>query len=211
MLTVLLADDHAVVAEGLASFLRGSFTLLQTVHDGRSLLAASEALKPDVIVTDVSMPMLNGLDAIRQILRQRPDAKIVVLTMHADADLAVEAFRAGALGFLLKTSPGEELVKAIQEAAKGRAYLTPLIAKDLITVLLEARGDSAGAGAKLTPRQREVLQLVAQGMTMKEVAATLHISRRTAESHKYEAMELLGVHTTAELIQQAIRMKLVAI
>lgn len=209
MTTVLLADDHAVVAEGLAALLKESFTLLKTVHDGRALLAASAELNPDVIVTDISMPLLNGLDAIRQIKSARPQAKIIVLTMHAEPDLAVQAFRAGASGYLLKTSPGEELVSAIRAVAQGRSYLTSLIAKDLLSVLLEANKESPAAGARLTARQREVLQLIAEGRTMKEVASLLHISPRTAESHKYEMMQLLGAQTTAELIQHAIRIKLV--
>jgi DNA-binding NarL/FixJ family response regulator len=211
MIRVLLADDHAVVAEGLAALLRDSFDLVGVVRDGRALLAASKELNPDVIVTDISMPLLNGLDAIRQIRSGKPAAKIVVLTMHAAADLAVEAFRAGATGYLLKTSPGEELVTAIRTVFQGRVYLTSLIAKDMISVLLEASKDSGAAGTKLTPRQREVLQLIAEGRTMKEVAALLNISPRTAESHKYDMMQLLGAPTTADLIQHAIRMKLVAV
>ena len=211
MTTVLLADDHAVVAEGLAALLRDNFTLLKTVHDGRALLAAAAELNPDVIVTDISMPLLNGLDAIRQIKAARPLSKIIVLTMHTEPDLAVQAFRAGASGYLLKTSPGEELITAIRAVAQGRSYLTSLIAKDLLSVLLEANQESPAATARLTPRQREVLQLVAEGRTMKEVANLLKISPRTAESHKYDVMQLLGAQTTAELIQHAIRMKLVAV
>jgi DNA-binding NarL/FixJ family response regulator len=209
MITVLLADDHAVVAQGLAAFLKESFRLVGVVHDGRALLSASNQLRPDVIVTDISMPLLNGLDAVRQIKTSRPQAKIIVLTMHAEPDLAVQAFRAGASGYTLKTAPGEDLVTAIREVAQGRAYLSSLIAKDLISVLLEAKRGSSAAGARLTSRQREVLQLVAEGRTMKEVAAILNISRRTAETHKYDMMQLLGVQTTAELIQHAIRLKMV--
>jgi DNA-binding NarL/FixJ family response regulator len=179
------------------------------VHDGHALVDAAEKLRPDVIVTDISMPGLNGLDAIRQIRAHRPATKIVVLTMHRDTQLAVEAFRAGASGYVLKVSPAEELIRAIAEVAEGRGYVTSLLAKDLITILLEARGQLAG-GAPLTPRQREVLQLVAEGRTMKEVASILNISPRTAESHKYEIMQVLGVETTAALIQYAIRLKLVA-
>ena len=208
-ITVLLADDHAVVVEGLASLLRESFTLVGCVQDGRELLAASESLRPDVIVTDVSMPVLNGLDAIRQIKSTRPEAKIIVLTMHADPDLAVQAFRAGATGYVLKTSPGEELLSAIRIVAQGRVFLTSLIAKDLIEVLLESRQEPKAAGSSLTPRQREVLQLIAEGRTMKEIANVLGISPRTAESHKYEMMQLLGTTTTAGLVQHAIRMKLI--
>jgi len=205
----LLADDHAIVAEGLSALLRESFTLVGCVRDGRELLAASDQLRPDVIVTDLSMPSLNGLDAIRRIKVSRPEAKIIVLTMHADPDLAVQAFRVGASGYVLKTSPAEELLTAIRTVAQGRVFLTSLIARDMIDVLLEAKEEPKAAGGKLTPRQREVLQLIVEGRTMKEIANLLGISPRTAETHKYEMMQLLGASTTAGLIQHAIRMKLV--
>jgi len=204
---LLLADDHAVVAQGLEALLKEHFELVGIVHDGRSLLEGAETLRPDVILTDISMPLLNGLDAIRQIRERRPQAKVIVLTMHRDTHLAVEAFRAGALGYMLKTSPAEELVAAIKQVAQGRAYVTTLLSKDLIALLLEARSEQDGS--ILTARQREVLQLIAEGKTMKEVAAILNISPRTAESHKYEIMQVLGVQTTAELVQYAIRLKLV--
>ena len=207
--SVLLADDHAVVAQGLEALLKDSFNLLGVVHDGRALLEAAEALRPDVIVTDISMPLLNGIDAIRQIRSRRPGAKIVVLTMYADTQLAVNAFRAGASGYVLKVSPGEEFITAIEQVAQGRAYVTPLLTRDVIDVLMEARGEKSNSKEPLTPRQREVLQLIAEGRTMKEVASILHISPRTAESHKYEIMQALGVDTTAALVQYAIRMKLI--
>jgi len=213
LIRVLLADDHSMFVEGLQALLKDSFDLVGVVYDGRALLQAVEDLRPEVVVADVSMPMLNGVDAVRQIRNSRPETKVVMLTMHAEPQLAVEAFRAGAVGYVLKTSPGEELITAIEEASKGRAYLTPLIAKDLISTLIEARlPERAETGeTRLTPRQREVLQLIAEGRTMKEVASILHISPRTAESHKYEMMNVLGVATTAELIQHAIRLRLVSI
>lgn len=207
---VLIADDHTIVAQGLESLLKESFDFVGTVTDGRALLEAAERLKPDVIVADISMPNLNGLDAARQLKSNGSNAKIVILTMHADPHLATEAFRAGASAFVLKQSAGEELVKAIHEILQGRAYLTPLIAKDMITVLMESKGEPASE-VKLTPRQREVLQLVAEGRTMKEVATILSISSRTAETHKYEMMQVLGVKTTAELVQHAIRLRLVSL
>jgi DNA-binding NarL/FixJ family response regulator len=207
---VLLADDHTIVAQGLESLLKDSFDFVGTVRDGRELLEAAARLKPDVIVTDISMPLLNGLDAIRQMKANGIKAKVIVLTMHADPHLAAEAFGAGASGFLLKQSAGDELIQAIREIMQGRAYLTPLIARDMITVMMEAKRDSGGE-THLTSRQREVLQLIAEGRTMKEVASILNISARTAETHKYEMMQVLGVRTNAELIQCAIRMHLVSI
>lgn len=206
---VLLADDHAVVAQGLSALLEDTFDLAGVVHDGRALLAAVETLRPDVVVTDISMPLLNGLDAVRQIRLRHPHVKVIILTMHKETQLAVDAFRAGASGYMLKVSPGEELITAIEQVALGRAYVTTLLSKDLISLLMEAGSDASG-GTLLTPRQREVLQLVAEGRTMKEVASILDISPRTAESHKYEIMKVLGVDSTAGLIQYAMRLKLVS-
>jgi DNA-binding NarL/FixJ family response regulator len=205
---VVLADDHAVVAQGLSELLKASFDLLEVVHDGHALLDAVDRLRPDVVVTDISMPLLNGLDAIRQIRARHPEIKIVVLTMHADTQTAVSAFRAGAQGYVVKVSPEEEFTEAIEQVAQGRAYISPLVAKELIDVLLEA-GSAAPERARLTVRQREVLQLIAEGKTMKEVASVLKISPRTAESHKYEIMQVLGVDNTAALVQYAVRAGLV--
>jgi DNA-binding NarL/FixJ family response regulator len=206
---LLLADDHAVVAAGLKALLESSFDLIGVVHDGRALVEADEKLRPDVVLTDISMPLMNGLDAIRQIRARRPTAKIVVLTMHRDTHLAVEAFRAGVSGYLLKVSPGEELIHGIQEVAEGRSFVTTLMAKDLITLLIEAGGNK-GIESPLTPRQREVLQLVAEGRTMKEIATLLDISPRTVEAHKYEIMHVLGLQTTAELVQYAMKTKVIS-
>jgi DNA-binding NarL/FixJ family response regulator len=208
---VLLADDHTIVAEGLRSLLEGEFEFVGTVGDGRALLDAARNLKPDVIVADISMPLLNGLDAARQLKRDGVTAKIVFLTMHAEAQLAAEAFRAGASGYLLKSSAGEELITAIHEVVKGRAYVTPLITRDVLSFLLQAGSHTDRLSIKLTPRQREVLQLVAEGRTMKEIASILNISVRTVESHKYEMMEALHVQTNAELVQYAIKIGLVSV
>ncbi|HUB77338.1 MAG TPA: response regulator transcription factor [Bryobacteraceae bacterium] len=205
---MLLADDHTLVAEGLRSLLKDSFDLVGVAHDGRALLEMAAKLRPDVIVTDISMPLLNGLDAVRQIRAERPETRIIILTMHRDTHLAASAFRAGVSGYLLKVSPGEELVNAIREVANGRSYVTTLLAKDLINLLMDA-GAAQESQSPLTPRQREVLQLIAEGRTMKEVATVLNISPRTAESHKYDIMQALSVKTTAELVQCAVRMKLV--
>jgi DNA-binding NarL/FixJ family response regulator len=207
-ITVLLADDHVIVAQGLESLLRESFNLIGTVRDGRALLDAARKFKPDVIVTDISMPLLNGLDAVRQLKTEGITAKIIILTQHKETHFAVEAFRAGVSGYLLKISAADELETAIREAIHGRAYLTPLIAKDLLSILVEAHADRMD-GPKLTPRQREILQLIGEGKTAKEVAGILNISTRTAEGHKYEIMQALGVTSTAELVQYAIRLRLV--
>jgi DNA-binding NarL/FixJ family response regulator len=206
---VLLADDHALVAKGLGELLKDEFDLAGIVNDGRALVDGVESLRPDVIVTDISMPGLNGLEAIRQTHAKYPDIGAVVLTMHVDVETAVEAFRAGARGYVLKVSPEEELIKAIEEVANGFAYVSPLVAKDVIDVLVEAAKPEASRSAQLTARQREVLQLIAEGLTMKEVASALNISPRTAESHKYEIMEALGVTTTAALVRYAVKAKLV--
>jgi DNA-binding NarL/FixJ family response regulator len=209
MTTVLIADDHAVVAQGLAALLKDNFLIAGIVHDGRTLLEAARSLRPDVILTDISMPGLNGIDAIRMVKEQQPECKIMVLTMHADAQMAAQSFRLGASGYVLKSAPGEELIAAIKEVSQGRGYLTPTIARGLIGVLLERKRKLPTAAENLTSRQREVLQLLAEGKTMKETAAILHISPRTVESHKYEMMQTLGITTNAELVQYAIRLKLI--
>lgn len=205
--TVLLADDHAIVAEGLATLLKGHFDLVGTVGDGSQLLEAARALQPDVIVADMAMPVLSGLEALRQLKAERIDAKVIFLTMHADAQLATEALRAGASGYVLKHSAGEELMRAIHEVLEGRVYLTPLLTKDVITTLTEPTTQPA---VQLTTRQREVLQLIADGRRMKEIAATLQLSTRTVETHKYQMMRALGVDSTAALVRYAIGLGLVA-
>jgi len=203
---VLLADDHAIVAEGLATLLKDHFDLLETVGDGSALIDAARKLRPDVIVTDMAMPVLSGLEALRRLKATRNEAKVIFLTMHADAQLATEAFRAGASGYVLKQSAGEELIAAIEEVLKGRTYLTPLITKNVIANLTEATPPTV----KLTPRQREVLRLIADGRRMKEIGAILELSTRTVESHKYEMMRALGVQSTAELVRYAIQIGLAA-
>src|SRR5262245_37839268 len=208
---VLLADDHTIVAEGLRSLLEDEFEFVGAVSDGRALLEAARKLKPDVIVVDISMPLLNGLDAARQLKRDGGAAKLIFLTMHGEAQLAAEAFRAGASGYLLKSSAGEELITAIHEVVKGRAYVTPLITRDVLSFLMQNGSHPDHLSIKLTPRQREVLQLVAEGRTMKEIASILNISTRTVESHKYEMMEGIGVQTNAELVQYAIKIGMVNI
>ncbi len=206
---VLLADDHAIVSQGLEALLQESFELAGSVRDGRELVAQVSQLKPDVVVTDISMPGLNGLEAIRQIKRIRPLTKIVALTMHAEPSLVAEALKAGASGYVLKSSAVEELERAIREVMLGRTYVTSLIAKDVFAVLIES-GGSTGPEPQLTARQREVLQLIGEGRTMKEIATALNISPRTAESHKYDMMQALGCKTTADLIRYAVKLRLVS-
>jgi DNA-binding NarL/FixJ family response regulator len=208
--SILLADDHAIVAEGLQSLLEGTFEFVGRVSDGRALVEAAKRLMPAVIVADISMPLLNGLDAVRLLKKDGVRSKIVFLTMHSDRNLVAEAFRAGASAYLLKQSAGEELVQAIEQILAGRTYITPLIANDLISFLVDAGKEPPKFCVELTTRQREVLQLIAEGKTMKEIAFLLGISTRTAESHKYEMMQSLGVQTTAELIRHAIKINLVS-
>jgi len=206
-----LADDHTIVTEGLKSILDPEFELVGTVEDGRAMLLAAEELQPDVIVADITMPSLNGLDAVRQLKKKNARTKVVFLTMHSDADLATEAFRAGASGYLLKQSAGEELITAIHTVLKGRVYLTPLIQQEVLEAFMKAGGEPEKSSVELTARQREVLQLVAEGHTMKEIASALNVSTRTVESHKYDLMEKLGLQTTAELIQYAIKRGIVSL
>ena len=203
---VLLADDHAIVAQGLATLLKDHFDLVGTVGNGDELIDAARKLRPDVIVADIAMPVLSGLEALRRLKAMRSEAKVIFLTMHADAQLATEAFRAGASGYVLKQSAGEELIAAIREALQGRTYLTPLITKDVIANFTETTPPTV----KLTPRQREVLRLIAEGRRMKEIAAILELSTRTVETHKYEMMRGLRVESTAELVRYAIQIGLVA-
>ena len=208
---VLVADDHVILAQGLMVLLRDAFDVVGLARNGHELVELARKLNPDVIVTDISMPLLNGVDAVRRLRAQGISAKVIVLTQHRDPKIAAEAFRAGVSGFLIKQSAGEELEAAIREVMQGRSYLTPLIAKDLLAVLLEAQSRSNGSADILTPRQREILQLFAEGKTAKEVAASLSISIRTAEGHKYEIMDAIGAKTSAELVQHAIRMGLIAV
>jgi len=207
--SVLLADDHTILMDGLANLLRQDFNVVGVARDGRTMVEMAKTKRPDVIVTDISMPHLNGIDAARILRKDLRSAKFVFLTMHADLPLVEEAFRVGASGFVLKMCDSREFVKAIHSVAKGSTYITPLLAGDLISVLMTAGSKESSREAPLTSRQREVLQLLAEGKTMKEAAALMGISTRTAESHKYEIMRQLGVETTAQLIRYAVRIKLV--
>ena len=202
---VLIADDHCVVAEGLRGLLEPQFEVVGIVSDGRQLVAAAKTSDPDFIILDISMPSLNGIEAARQIRAAHSRAKMIVLTMHSEPTYAARALEAGASGFVLKHAAASELVTAIQAALEGGTYVTPQIAGDLLNSIRRGNAAAAGSSEELTPRQREVLQLVAEGRSAKEIAVLLHISRRTAEFHKARLMEALGVQNTAELIQYAIR------
>ena len=201
---ILLADDHRIVAEGLRGLLEPEFDLVGIVEDGRALLDAAEKLRPDVIVADISMPLLNGIDSVRQIKKTHEEIKVVFLTMHPDVTYAASAFEAGASGYVLKHSAPSELVAAIQSALRGKTYVTPLLAGELMQFYKE-RPDTRDKLTKLTPRQSEVLQLLAEGRTAKEIAAMIKISPRTVEFHKYRIMADLGITNGAELVQYAIR------
>ena len=203
---ILLADDHVLMTEALQHLLQAEFDVVGTVSDGRALLKAAAELNPELVVVDIGMPLLNGLDAGEQLKALRPDIKVIYLTQNREPRYAVEAFRRKASGYLLKDSAASELTTAIREALLGRTYVSPLIAGGMLDHASAAQTDSR----ELSPREREVLQLLAEGKSMKEVAAVLDISPRTVEFHKYRMMELLGVRTNAELVQYAIRHGLIA-
>ena len=208
---VLLADDHKMVAEGLRALLEPEFELVAIVEDGHALLEKAEQLMPDVIIADISMPSLNGIDAVEQLKKTDSQAKVIFLTMHQDALYARRAFEAGASGFVLKHSAPDELLTAIQEVLKGRTYVTPMIAEELMQTYKNGDHKKKDPVRKLTSRQREVLQLMAEGKSAKEVAHSLHISSRTVEFHKYHIMAKLDLKTSAELVQFAIKHGVISI
>jgi len=208
---VLLADDHRVVAEGLKRLLADEFELVGVEEDGRALVAAARKLAPDVIVADISMPQLNGIDALIQLRKDNPDVKVVFLTMHQEPAYARRALDAGAAGFVLKHSAPAELVLAVHAALKGQTFITPALAGDVLRQAQQDARDASGGDELLTPRQREILQLLAEGRSAKEIAATLAISARTVEFHKYQIMEAHGLHNNAELIHFAIKHGIVTI
>jgi DNA-binding NarL/FixJ family response regulator len=205
---ILLGDDHGLLLEAFTRLLEPEVTVVGRATDGRALVRAAFELKPDVVVLDVSMPELNGLEAARQIRQALPQTRLVVLTVHEDAALAAEAFRAGASGFVVKSSAASELSQAIRDALAGRRYLTPKIAGGDLRAL-PARTPEGSPVDRLSAREREVLQLVAEGRAMKEIGDRLGITTRTVAFHKYRLMEKLGVHSTAELVQIAARHRLV--
>jgi len=203
---VLMADDHSMILAGLRKLVEGECEVVGTVEDGRALVEAAQKLRPDLILLDISMPLLNGLEATRQLTKLVPESKVIILTMHASPTYATEAFQAGASGYLLKRSAASELNQAIQSVLQGRQYLTPLITKDVLDSVFKPSTGERGtpASTALTPRQREVLQLVAEGRGTKEIATILSVSVKTVEFHRSRIMQQLDIHTTADLTKYAI-------
>jgi len=203
---LLLADDHNIVIEGLRRILdHPDFEIAGVVNNGRSLLRAAKEIQPDIIIADITMPLLNGIDAARQIRKSNPDVKIIFLTMHPDVTFATEALAAGGSGYVLKNSAADELVTAIREAIQGRTYITKSIAEAVKHGLSSRSNTWRNPLDKLTWRQREVLQLLAEGLQVKEIAVKLNLSPRTVEFHKYRIMEELGLRTAAEIARYAAR------
>jgi DNA-binding NarL/FixJ family response regulator len=200
---ILLADDHIMVCAGLAKLLEPRYEVVGSVEDGRALLKAAQELKPDVVVLDIGMPLLNGLDAARELKKRTPYIKLIFLTMETDSYIAAEAFRAGAAAYLLKTSGPSELMQAIQDAIRGVSYVTPQIGRAIENMFI--RDPGAHAPKPLTGRQREVLQMLAEGRSMKEIAYVLEIAHRTVRFHKYQIMEELGITTNSDLVKYAMR------
>jgi len=201
---LIIADDHTLLAEACKSLLEPEFEVVAIVNNGRALLQVAPQLRPEVVIVDIAMPQLNGLDAGEQLKRLDPSTRLVYMTMNTDPEVAAEAFRRGAAGYVLKNSAAEELVSAIRSVLKGESYLSPSITKDTVRFLLKGGKSNEGEGG-ITVRQSEVLQLLAEGKSMKEVASALNVKPGTVAFHKYKMMESLGLKTNAELLQYAIR------
>jgi DNA-binding NarL/FixJ family response regulator len=204
----ILADDHTLVAEALRELIALHFEVIATVGDGHALVASATALKPDVIVVDVAMPLLNGLEACRQLKQKVPSVKLVFLTMNEDPELAVEAMNSGASGYVLKKCAASELLQAMKSALRGKSYITPQIARGMQASFIR-NPEGTSHSKSLTARQREVVQLLAEGKSMKEAASVLNVAPRTVAFHKYRIMEDLGFKTTADLIQFAVKSRIV--
>lgn len=209
--SILLADDHTLFVEALHNVLEPEFTLVGEVGDGRALLEAAPRLVPDVILLDLSMPLLNGIDAAYQLKRLVPETKLLFLSMHGDATYVTEAFRAGAAGYVLKRSTATELLQAIRAVLRGQLYLSPMLAKDMLDPLLHSKRSMSTPQKQLTIRQREVLQLVAEGRSLKEIATILCVSVKTVEFHKTRIVKQLGLSTTADLTRYAVTHGLVPV
>jgi DNA-binding NarL/FixJ family response regulator len=208
---IMIADDHAFVADACRKLLEPEFDVVATVGDGRSLVRIAANLKPQVIITDIGMPLLNGLDACCQVKRILRSIKLVFLTMNTDPALAAEAFRRGASGYLLKTCAASELIFAIREVLRGMSYLSPAIAKETVDFLFRQSKEFVEEGQRLTERQREVLQLLTEGKSMKQVASALNVSKETVAFHKYRIKEILNAKNDAELVQYAVRSHLIMV
>lgn len=203
----MLADDHKILVDAFRNLLEPHYDIVGTASDGRALLEAALQLRPDVVVIDIGMPLMNGLEAGLRLKEQMPTVKLIFLTMNQDPDLAVEAMRSGASAYLLKSSEVEELLRAIQMVLKGKSYVTPQIGRGMEKSFIK-NPKVKGQAKILTPRQREVVQLLAEGKSMKEVASVLKVTPRTVAFHKYRVMEELNLGTTAELIQFAIKTRI---
>jgi DNA-binding NarL/FixJ family response regulator len=208
--TILIADDHTLVADLCKRLFEPEFHVIGVVNDGRALLRAALELKPDVIVLDIAMPVLNGLDAGRQVKDLLPSVKLVYLTMNQDVEVAAEAFRRGAAAYLLKTCAATEMVLAVRDVLRGKSHISPSLCRDTVNFLRRQGKTLAEESDRLTERQREVLQLLAEGKVMKEVGGILNMSTRTVAYHKYRMMEMLGAKNNAELVKYAMRNHLVA-
>jgi len=202
---VMLADDHLLVAEALKSLLADEFELVGVVQDGLEMVKAAETLLPDVIVADITMPHLNGIDALAQLRRVAPKTRVVFLTMHCDVAYARRALEAGALGYVLKHSAPSELILAVKAALSGRTFITPTLAGEVLESMRHETSRTPDPVGALTPRQREILQLLAEGCSAKQIAGKLEISHRTVEFHKYQMMESLRIRTNAELVHFAVK------
>ena len=207
---VLIADDHNLVAELCKKLLETDFDVVGMVSDGRAMLSAAEELKPDVIVLDIAMPVLNGLDAGQKVKEMLPMVKLVYLTMNTDAEVAAEAFERGASGYLLKTCAASEMVVAVREALGGKSYMSRSLSRDAVDCLRWQHKKLLKEEERLTARQREVLQLLAEGRVMKEVAYILNMKMRTVAYHKYRMMEVLGARSNADLVKYAVRNHVIA-
>ena len=207
---ILLADDHRLIAEGLRSLLEPEFELVSIVEDGRALLAAAEKLRPDVIIADISMPLLNGIEAVRQIKKTDKAVKVIFLTMHPDVTYAVSALEAGAQGYVLKHSAPSELTTAVRKVLRGKTYITPLLEGEIMLSPKKGSIERREESSHLTKRQREVLQLLAEGYLAKEIADILNISTKTVEYHKYQMMKDVGMKTVADLIRYAVKHNIVS-
>jgi DNA-binding NarL/FixJ family response regulator len=205
---LLLADDHTLLLEGIRLMLEPEFDLVGSVEDGQALLAAAKRLKPDIILLDISMPRLNGIDAARRLRKLLPSARLIFVTMHAGAEYVTEAFRAGAMGYILKRAAASELIVAIRAVLKGNPYVSPLVTYNAMEVL-RSSSKQESISDRLTPRQREVLQLVAEGRSRKEIAVVLNISVKTVEFHKGKLMRELNLQTAADFTRYAIEHRII--